>query len=95
MGVAQTVMPRDDVQAMRALAVGLVIANHIVPGQLRGGYIGVDVFYVISGLLITRLLVREAERTGRVRIGVRFGRRNVIPRVDVTRYFCSAPRATT
>jgi len=47
---------------LRAIAVIMVIAYHFVPGALPGGFIGVDVFFVISGFLITRLLL--APRTG-------------------------------
>ncbi|WP_029348938.1 acyltransferase family protein [Bosea sp. 117] len=48
-------------QALRALAVSLVFANHLVPEALPGGFIGVDIFFVISGFLITMHLVREME----------------------------------
>ena len=59
---------RPDIQGMRAIAVALVVLNHAgVPG-LGGGYVGVDVFFVISGFLITGLLIHEAERTGGVSI---------------------------
>ncbi|WP_336603954.1 acyltransferase family protein, partial [Rothia nasimurium] len=44
---------RSDIQALRAIAVTLVIANHFWPRHLTGGYIGVDIFFVISGYLIT------------------------------------------
>ncbi|HYU85903.1 MAG TPA: acyltransferase family protein, partial [Kribbellaceae bacterium] len=55
---------RGDIQGMRAVAVLLVMLNHAgIPG-LTGGYIGVDVFFVISGYLITGILVREVRRTG-------------------------------
>ena len=53
---------RPDIQGIRALAVLLVIVNHIAPALLPGGYVGVDVFFVVSGYLITSLLVREATR---------------------------------
>ncbi|MDQ2623671.1 MAG: acyltransferase [Actinomycetota bacterium] len=58
--------PRVDIQALRALAVGLVLAYHFRPDWVPGGYIGVDVFFVISGYLITSHLVREARSKGRV-----------------------------
>jgi peptidoglycan/LPS O-acetylase OafA/YrhL len=45
---------------MRALAVGLVVLNHAGVPWLSGGYVGVDVFFVISGFLITQLLIDEA-----------------------------------
>lgn len=50
---------------LRALAVGAVVVFHTSPAA-HGGFIGVDVFFVISGFLITTLLLREVERTGRV-----------------------------
>src|SRR3954469_11099055 len=56
---------RQDIQGLRALAVLLVILDHAEIGPFHGGFVGVDVFFVISGFLITGLLVSEAERTGR------------------------------
>lgn len=51
---------------IRAIAVGLVLADHGgVPG-LPGGFLGVDVFFVLSGFLITSLLIDETTRTGRI-----------------------------
>ncbi|MGY4623010.1 acyltransferase family protein [Bradyrhizobium sp. USDA 4486] len=50
---------RADVDGLRAIAVGLVIANHAFEHFCPGGYIGVDVFFVISGFLITGILVHE------------------------------------
>ena len=55
---------RPDVQGLRAVAVVLVVLFHAnIPG-LRGGYVGVDVFYVISGFVITGVLLRERARAG-------------------------------
>jgi peptidoglycan/LPS O-acetylase OafA/YrhL len=56
---------RADVEGLRAVAVGLVLLDHVL-GRPSGGFVGVDVFFVISGFLITGLLVRERERTGRI-----------------------------
>ncbi|GGO58789.1 acyltransferase [Microbacterium nanhaiense] len=56
---------RRDIQGLRAVAVVAVIAAHVthVP---QGGFVGVDVFFVISGFLITGLLLRETARTGTI-----------------------------
>ena len=55
---------RPDVQGLRAVAVVLVVLFHAnIPG-LRGGYVGVDVFYVISGFVITGVLLRERTQAG-------------------------------
>ncbi|WP_165700105.1 acyltransferase family protein [Ornithinimicrobium ciconiae] len=60
---------RRDLQALRALAVALVVLWHAeIPG-LSGGFIGVDVFFVISGFLMVRLLVGELDRSGGIRVG--------------------------
>ena len=57
---------RGDIQGLRAVAVLLVLIYHVWPSALTGGYIGVDVFFVISGYLIVGSLVKELEREGRV-----------------------------
>jgi peptidoglycan/LPS O-acetylase OafA/YrhL len=57
---------RPEIQALRAVAVGMVVVYHAVPRLMPGGYIGVDVFFVISGFLITSHLARELETTGRL-----------------------------
>jgi peptidoglycan/LPS O-acetylase OafA/YrhL len=51
---------------LRAVAVVLVIAYHLDAGWLPGGFLGVDLFFVISGFLITTLLLRERAATGRI-----------------------------
>jgi peptidoglycan/LPS O-acetylase OafA/YrhL len=55
-----------EVQALRAVAVALVVIYHLEPDMLPGGFIGVDVFFVISGFLITGHMLREVEQTGRL-----------------------------
>ena len=51
---------RWDLQGLRAVAVLLVVAAHAGVGFLAGGYVGVDVFFVLSGFLITGLLLARA-----------------------------------
>jgi len=59
---------RPDIQGLRAIAILLVALYHAgVPGT-QGGYVGVDVFFVISGYLITGQLVRELDATGRISV---------------------------
>jgi peptidoglycan/LPS O-acetylase OafA/YrhL len=57
---------RPDIQGLRAVAVVLVVLYHLWPLRLTGGYVGVDVFFVISGYLITAHLYREIVKTGTV-----------------------------
>jgi len=66
---------RRDIQGIRAIAVLLVLAYHAkVPG-FSGGYIGVDVFFVVSGFLITSLLVREFDTTSKISLTNFYARR--------------------
>ncbi len=60
---------------MRALAVGMVVVYHLYPSLLTGGFAGVDVFFVISGFLITGHLLREYHKTGRIALLDFWGRR--------------------
>jgi peptidoglycan/LPS O-acetylase OafA/YrhL len=57
---------RPDVEGLRGLAVLVVVLFHAGLAGMIGGFVGVDVFFVISGFLITGLLLREHERTGRI-----------------------------
>lgn len=54
---------------LRAIAVLAVILYHIAPGVFHGGFLGVDVFFVISGFLITTLVLREKRKTGGINLG--------------------------
>ena len=56
---------RADIQALRAVAVSLVVIYHLFPARLTGGFIGVDTFFVISGYLITLHLIERPPRGGR------------------------------
>ena len=66
---------RSDVEGMRAVAVGLVLAYHAFAHPFTGGCVGVDVFFVISGFLITGLLLRESSRSGRISVAAFYARR--------------------
>jgi peptidoglycan/LPS O-acetylase OafA/YrhL len=77
---------------LRAVAVGLVVAYHAgVPG-VTGGFIGVDVFFVISGFLITRLLLDDAVAAGRINLGDFYARRvrRILPALVVVVLFTMA-----
>jgi peptidoglycan/LPS O-acetylase OafA/YrhL len=76
---------RDDIQGLRAVAVLTVIAAHAGVPFLPGGFVGVDVFFVISGFLISQLLFREVERSGRVSIPRFYARRarRILPAATV------------
>ena len=66
---------RADIQGLRAVAILMVLAFHAGVTVLPGGFAGVDVFFVISGFLITGLLVREVEHSGRVSLPRFYARR--------------------
>ena len=76
---------RPDIQGIRAVAVLLVIANHLAPERLPGGFVGVDVFFVVSGYLITSLLLGEAGRSSRISLSGFYARRarRIIPAATV------------
>lgn len=76
---------RRDIQGLRAIAVLSVIAAHAGLPYVDGGFVGVDVFFVLSGFLITSLLVREADRSGRISIAGFYARRarRILPAATV------------
>ena len=57
---------RPDIEGLRAIAVVVVVLFHAGVPFLPGGYIGVDIFFVISGFLITTHLLSEVSRNGRI-----------------------------
>ncbi|GAB3148817.1 hypothetical protein GCM10027058_09990 [Microbacterium neimengense] len=78
---------------LRAVAVTLVVTYHLFPGWwMRGGFIGVDVFFVISGFLITSLLLRERDDTGRVALWSFWRRRarRLLPALLLVLLACSS-----
>ena len=66
---------RPDIQGLRAIAVSMVVIYHLYPSALPGGFAGVDVFFVISGYLITGRLWRGYQQTGKVGLADFWGRR--------------------
>jgi peptidoglycan/LPS O-acetylase OafA/YrhL len=66
---------RPDIEGLRAIAIVLVVAAHAgIPG-FSGGFVGVDIFFVLSGFLITGLLTRELESTGTIAFSMFYARR--------------------
>ena len=59
---------QPQIQAMRAVAILLVLGYHFFPSKITGGYVGVDVFLVISGFLISSHLIRELDRTSSIEL---------------------------
>ncbi len=72
----RTLAHRPMLDGLRGVAVALVVVYHFRPSLLGGGFIGVDVFFVLSGFLIGSLLLSEAEHNGRINL-----RRFVVRRV--------------
>src|SRR5262249_26173022 len=66
---------RPDIEGLRAVAVLGVVLYHARVGVLHGGFAGVDVFFVVSGYLITGLLWDELESRGRINLPAFYGRR--------------------
>jgi peptidoglycan/LPS O-acetylase OafA/YrhL len=66
---------RGDIDGLRAVAVMLVVLFHAGWAGLTGGYVGVDVFFVLSGFLITGLLMRELRTTGTISLSGFYARR--------------------
>jgi peptidoglycan/LPS O-acetylase OafA/YrhL len=77
---------RDDIQGLRAVAVLLVVLSHAGVGFLRGGFIGVDVFFVLSGFLITGLLLADVGKPRRQAIAEFYSRRarRILPAAALT-----------
>jgi len=55
---------RPDVEGLRAIAILLVVLFHVDAQQMQGGFAGIDVFFVVSGFVITGLLLRERQSSG-------------------------------
>jgi peptidoglycan/LPS O-acetylase OafA/YrhL len=77
---------RDDIQGLRAVAVLLVALGHAGVPFLRGGYVGVDVFFVVSGFLITGMLLAQFDERGHVSLAEFYARRarRILPAATLT-----------
>ena len=77
---------RPDVEGLRAVAIVLVVLYHVHAGVAPGGYVGVDVFFVVSGFLITGQLVGELRTDGRISFLAFYARRarRILPAAMLT-----------
>ncbi len=66
---------RPDIEGLRGISIAAILLFHAGLPFVPGGFIGVDVFFVLSGFLITGLIVREVTSTGTLRLGAFWGRR--------------------
>jgi peptidoglycan/LPS O-acetylase OafA/YrhL len=82
---------RPEIQALRAIAVLTVVVYHVWPSALPGGFVGVDVFFVISGFLITGHLLRDVAANGRPQLGRFWARRarRLLPAALLVLLFCA------
>ncbi len=85
---------RPQLDGVRTIAVYLVVAFHAGLAGFAGGFIGVDIFFVLSVYLITGLLLRELEAGGRIRLSRFYARRyrRLLPAALVV---WSSPRSST
>ncbi|MDW6021580.1 acyltransferase [Mesorhizobium sp. BAC0120] len=66
---------RPELDGLRALAIGLVTLDHVLHGRFPGGFVGVDMFFVLSGYLITSILIEELAHSTRINLGQFYFRR--------------------
>src|SRR5580698_8859423 len=85
---------RPELDGLRGVAILLVLGHHLIVGEgrvLPGGFVGVDVFFVLSGALITTLRLREHAATGTVDLGAFYLRRatRLLPALAAMLAFCA------
>ncbi|MER7490838.1 acyltransferase [Streptomyces sp. NPDC126497] len=87
----------DGLDGLRTVAVALVIAYHVAPDLLPGGSVAVDVFFTLSGFVITRLLLAEYARTGGLALLPFYRRRwlRLVPALLAVCAVCAALSVTT
>lgn len=80
----QTQQFRKDINGLRAIAVSVVVLYHFVTAQFQGGFVGVDVFFVISGFLMTQIIVSGIERSSFFFTGFLWSRfKRIVPALAV------------
>ena len=81
---------RYDIEGLRAIAVLAVLAYHVVPWIVPGGFVGVDIFFVISGYLITRNIWKDLQQ-GEFSFGTFYAKRirRLFPALTVVLLFCA------
>jgi peptidoglycan/LPS O-acetylase OafA/YrhL len=73
--MVQTNQYRPDIDGLRAITIAAVVAFHVGLPGVTGGFVGVDIFFVLSGFLITSMLYQEAMQTGRISLQAFYARR--------------------
>ena len=89
--ISHSITYRPDIDGLRALAILPVVLFHAFPQWLPGGFIGVDIFFVISGYLITSILLKDIQQ-GRYSIKTFYARRvrRIFPALSIVLLFCLA-----
>ncbi|CAN5525906.1 SGNH hydrolase domain-containing protein [soil metagenome] len=89
---ARSVESRPEIFVLRSVAVLAVLVHHLWQGRLPGGFAALDVFFVISGYLVTGILVGMRDRDGRIHLGAYLARRarRILPSAIAVLLFCLA-----